>query len=260
MSSSRKEDHLFPQIVVPLAAVHGLLCLFGELFFDAEDVEFLCQQAIEHGEAARGIALLQQKLTVLDAQMHILGEVVGHITGLGICQQIDDLLGDHVVIILNILLKLRKAASHQRFLPLGAHALGLVLPGRHIGKISLGITVHALGLRAVEALNHHTADAAPRLAELLTDAADRADGIDFILLRHIGAQILLRGEEDELVRAHSVIQRGDGGRPLHIKGEQHAGKHMQASQSQQRHFDGLLFNLCHGFSLSGVYPYACSSS
>ena len=72
------------------------------------------------------------------------------------------------------------------------------------------------------------------LAQLLLDAADGAHGKNVVLLGHIRGQVLLGGEENQLVAAHRGIQRRDGGRPLHIEGQQHPRKYVQAPQGEQR--------------------------
>ena len=245
--------HFFPEVIIPLIAVHGLLRLLGQLLLNIEDAQLPRQHAVDESKAAGGIPLLQQHLAILNAQPYVLRQIVGDVSRIGIGQQIDDLLADHVAVEMDVLIKLGQTAPQQRLRPFGAHTLGLVLPGFDIGIIRFGVAVHALRLCAVEPLHHHPADVAARLTQLLADAADGADGIDFLLLRQIRAKILLRCQEDELIRPYGVVERRDGGRPLHIKGEKHARKHMQAPQGKQRHFDQLLFVLCHVVSfLSAV--------
>ena len=246
LAQLRLDDlHLLAQIVVALVAVHGLLRLFAQFLLDAEDVELLRKQAVEQREAARRRQLLHQGLAILHAQAHVLREVVGDVGGVGIGEQVDDLLVDHVAVILDVLLKLRKAASEQSLLPLGGDAIGLVGQRHDIRAVALGVAVDVLGPCAVESLHHDAADAAARLAELLPDTADRADGVDLVLLGHVGRQILLGGQKDELVCAHGVTERRDGGGPLHVEGEEHARENMQAAQGEQGHFDQFVIFLGH---------------
>ena len=56
------------------------------------------------------------------------------------------------------------------------------------------------------------------LTELLAHTRDRTDGIDLVRLRHVGAEILLRGEKDQLIGAHRIVERADGSRALHSRG------------------------------------------
>ena len=80
--------HLLPEIVLPLIVVHSLLSSLVQLFFNAEHFQLRIQKLAEKAEPAARIYLLQDSLLILHAEMHILSHIIGHIAGVGICQQV----------------------------------------------------------------------------------------------------------------------------------------------------------------------------
>ena len=75
--------------------------------------------------------------------------------------------------------------------------------------------------------------------QLLAHAAHDADVVYIALVRRVGNRVLLRGEEDELIRAHRLAERRDGRTALHIEREEHPRENAQPAQGEQRH----IFNI-----------------
>ena len=235
--------HLFPQVVFPLAAVHLLLGGLVQLFFNGEDIQLIVQKPAQKQKAAAGIDLLQNLLLILDAEAHILGDVVDHIGYVGVGKDIEKLLVHHIRVHMQILVKKRQAVSDQRLLASGAYPLRLVVKAMNKRGIIFPLGVNGGGLSPVKPLHQHPADIAAGLAELLADTADRAHMVDVLVPGHIGGDILLGGKKNELVCLHRLIQRRHRRAALHIKGQQHPGKHAEPPEREQRHDFKFLFHI-----------------
>ena len=173
--------------------------------------------------------------------MHILGDIADHITDVGIGQNVEQLLVHHVRVHLQILVEQGQAASHQCLLADGADLLRLVVQAGHLGAVSLPLGVHAEGLCPVQALHHHPA-AAVGLAELLPHPADRAHMVDVLFLGHVGGHVLLGGEENEMVSPDCRVQRRHRGVTLHVKAQEHGGKHAQPPEWEHGQGSDFVFH------------------
>ena len=243
--------HLFPQIVLPLAAVHLLLGLLVELLLDAHHIDLPVQQPHQQRQAAGGSALLQQHLFVFQAEVDVLGQVIRHVGGIGVGQHVQDLLTGHLRAELQVLLEQGHAAAQQGLGAGGIAPLLLVWQGADRGAVALGIGADLLGPGPVQALHHDPAHVALGLAELLPDAADGAHGVDILRLGQVHADVLLGGQEDDLVSLGGRGQGADGGAALHVEGQEHAGEHIQSPQGQQRQADDFGCCFAHSLLLSG---------
>ena len=205
------------------------------LFFKSDDIQFVIQQLDKQRETPAGVKLLQQRLLILNAETDILRNIIGEIFRRGVCEKVEQLLVYHVGVELYVLLKEGEAVAQKRFLARCAHALGLIRKLAHLGGIKLARGVDIYRLRAVQPLHKHARHASTRLMQLLAHAAHDADVVYIALVRRVGNRVFLRGEEDELIRAHRLVERCDGYIALHIEREQHSRENAQPAKCEQRH-------------------------
>ena len=242
--------HLLPQDIVPLAAGELLPHLALELLFHLQDLHLPAEALAQALQPAHRPQLLQDGLLVAGAHGQVLGDVVGDVAGILAGQHRQKDVGGHLGGQLDEGLKELIGLADQRLRPGGAahRLLGgeLLHPGGQIG-LSLG---HLQQAAPAQAFHHHPHIVAGQ-AEELAHIADGADTVKVFLLRILHGQIPLGHQENGLAGAHGLVQGLDGGRPAHVKVEQHVGEDRQPPQRQGGH--GLLQIGFHGVSLpSGV--------
>ena len=208
----------------------------------------MVEDLAEQQQAAAGIQALEDALLVLRRQVHVLRDVIGHIVRPRIRQQVQDLLARHILIGPQVFVKKRDAVAHKCLHPDLADTLRPVGQRLQLGLIALGIGIHLARGGPVQALHHHTADAAVGLPELLAQSADRAHGIDLLFSGHVVRQIFLGREEDQLFALPGERQRRNGRGSLHVKGEEHTRKNRQSAQGDHWKTDSLNTVILHGVS------------
>ena len=199
-------------------------------------------------QPAAGIKLLEELLLVLNGEAGILRDIADNESQVRVGDDVEQLLGHHIGIELEIFLEQIQTVPYQRLLAFGAHALRLVRKHDDFGRGVLPIGLHLQRFGAVDPLDHHAADVGAGLTQLLTHAADRADMVDLVLSRSVGSNVLLRREKDLSAALDGGVERGDRGRTLHVKGQKHARKHVQAAKRQQRQLYDLIYDFVHRIS------------
>ena len=229
---------LLAQQILLLRLIHALLCRLLQTALQVQHLDLTAEHFRELCKPAARPQFLQQLLLLLRTEVHMLRNEICHERGVRAAEDVDDRLRREIARCMDIVVKQIAAVADERF---NAGRASLL---RIRQRVDYG---HEAGRRrcdrrdlAPDQALHHDADGlVAGLLHHLLDAADRADCIHIVRRGHVGRHLLLRGEENNLILAHRLIQRRDRHGPLHVKIQQHAGKHGQPAQRHHRQLPAL---------------------
>ena len=194
-----------------------------------EDLQLLCQQPQQQRHTAAGLLDFQDALFVFIAHLHVLGHIVGELSGLLGGHHVHDHVAGH--------LRGQGGVFHEQLLGVADHSqITLGDPGDlHIGEqFDIGSqirffvhqTVHEGALFAL----HQNTDAVAGDLENLPHLAIGAQTVQIILTGIVHRHIPLGHQKDPLAVGHGVLHGADGLLPAHIEVEQCAGKNGDSPQ------------------------------
>ena len=226
---------LLVEVIFALGLLHLALDPPADLAFDLEHAQLAFHEGIDHFQPLERIGLGEQRLLVRNLGLDMLGYRIRELPGI-----------DHFAQILACVL-------WQLLVELGIFAKGFDYRAHHRGNL---VARDADRLHRVNRRNHHLVRAALLVAqrfkygallgldqnpyspigqlEQLKHGGDHADIVEIVAVGFVAAGVELGEQEDVLVAGHRRFKRGNRFLAPHEKGHDHAGKHDDVAQRQQR--------------------------
>ena len=223
--------HLLVEIILPLGLLHLTLDARPDALLDLQDRDLALHQAEALLQPRRDGRRFEDPLLVGDLHREMLGDLIGE---LGIVGDLTD--GRHhlrrnLLVQLDVVFELADHRAGQRLhLDLVERVVGQRLGIGLIKLVGADVFAH---LGAPGALDQHLDGAVRQLQELQhgSERSGREDGVGGWI---VVGRVHLRGQQDELVGLHHVLESADRFLPTHKEGDDHVGEHDDIAQRQHR--------------------------